>query len=307
MIDLELVDTKSLLDDLDIEYKTSGKNIGSDCVGIVCPFCGDQSNHCGISIKKNLFNCWACQAKGNIVKLIKEIKGISFHQSEVIISGYLQESSLALFRKTNLTSANSNGRKRLTVTYPTPLLEVMPEPHRRYLLSRNFDPDLLTKKYQLKFTYNTGDYRFRIIAPIFVDGKAVSWIAADVVRKGEAPPYLKCPLEMSIISANDCLYNIDSVGSVAILTEGITDVWRCGDGFVASMTKSITPEQILALVQKGVKKVFVFYDADATSQALVAANKLRGIFSVDILSISEGDPADLSKQEIIELRKEIFR
>lgn len=306
MIDLELIDTKVLLDGLDIEYKTSGKNIGSGCVGIVCPFCGDQSNHCGIFIRKNLFKCWVCGEKGSIVKLIREIKGISFRQSEIIISGYLQESSLALFKDSTPASANSVRCNRQSIIYPSPIQESIPDPHRRYLLSRNFDPDLLTKKYGLKFTYNTGVYRFRIIAPIFVGGKAVSWIAADVVRKGSSPPYLKCPLEMSILSANDCLYNIDSVDSVAILVEGITDVWRIGDGCVASMTKSINSSQIQQLLNRGVQKVVVMFDSDALDMAKVAAGKLQGFFSVDIIELSEGDPADLSFSEVMDLRAEIF-
>jgi len=304
-MDLELVDTKSLLSDLDIEYKTSGKNIGSGCIGIVCPFCGDQSNHCGIFIKKNLFKCWVCGQKGSIVHLIKEIKGISFRKSVNIIRDYVQDSSLYRLNEKDLTEANSVRSNRQSVAYPSPILDSIPEPHRQYLLSRNFDPDLLIKKYGLKFTYNTGDYRFRIIAPISVGGKAVSWIAADVIRKGGIP-YLKCPLEMSIISVNNCLYNIDSVGSVAILVEGITDVWRMGDGCVASMTKSINSAQIQQLSDHGVKKVIIMFDADAIDGAKIAAGKLRGLFSVDVIELSEGDPADLLASDVMDLRAEIF-
>jgi DNA primase len=306
-LDLELVDTKSLLDDLDIEYKTSGKNIGSGCVGIVCPFCGDQSNHCGIFIKRNLFKCWVCQEKGSIIRLIKEIKGISYTKAENIVKGYLQESSLALFKDSTPASANSVRSNRAVLAYPVPLLETIPEPHRQYLLSRNFDPDLLTKKYRLRFTYNTGEHRFRIIAPIIVNGKAVSWIAADVIRKGDTPPYIKCPREMSILSANDCLYNIDSVGSVAILVEGITDVWRIGDGCVASMTKAINPQQVRQLSEHGVKKVVVMYDSDAFDMAQKTARKLQGNFSVDVAQLTEGDPADLSINDVIDLRAEVFK
>lgn len=306
MIDTELVDTKALLDGLDIEYTEGGKNTTKGWINVSCPFCGDSSNHCGINLKSNMFSCWVCQAKGDIVKLVKEIKGISFRKSENIIKDYLQDSTFAALKDDRLTEANSVRRSRLSVTYPSPIQESIPEPHRQYLLSRNFDPDLLTKKYGLKFTYNTGNYRFRIIAPIFVGGQAVSWIAADVIRKGSVPPYLKCPLEMSVVSANDCLYNIDTVGSVAVVTEGITDVWRIGDGCVASMTKSINSSQIQQLSDRGVKKVVVMFDADAIDRAKIMAGKLRGLFSVEVAELSEGDPADLSINDVIDLRAEIF-
>ena len=302
MDNLDLIDTKALLNGLDIEYTESGKNVTSGWINITCPFCHDSSNHCGINLKSNLFHCWVCQSKGSIVRLIKEIKDISFHKSETIIRDYLMESSLALFGEINTDSANSVRSNRETLVYPTPFQETIPEPHRQYLLSRNFDPDLLTKKYGLKFTYNTGAYRFKIIAPIFIDGKAVSWIAADVIRKRSLAPYIKCPLEMSIVSANSCLYNIDSAKTTAILVEGITDVWRCGDGVVASMTKSITPEQILLLEQKGIKKVFVMYDSDAVNSAKKTANKLSGLFETEVIELSEGDPADLSSEEVSEIR-----
>lgn len=307
MIDLEFIDTKAALDDLGVEYKESGRNVSSGWLGLQCPFCSDHSTHLGLNLKSNMFSCWACGEHGSIVKLIKEIKEISFHKSELLLKPFERESVLDLPQDKNTTSAILGGRSGGVLKYPSPLLETMPEPHRQYLLSRHFDPDLIAKKYQLKFTYNTGDYRFRIIAPIFRSEKAVSWIAGDVIRKGSSPPYLKCPLEWSPVPANNCLYNLDSVKDVAVLTEGMTDVWRIGDGAVASMTKSINSEQVMELVKKGVKKVFVMYDADAIDRSRIAANKLRGFFSVDVLELDEGDPADLSLQEVISLRADIFR
>ena len=307
MIDLESVDIKALFDSLDIEYKSSGKNVSHGWVNINCPIpgCGDSSFHCGINLRTSLFSCWICQEKGSIVKLIREIKDISFGEANKIVKGFERDSSLDPFSEKDPESANSGVRNSSILVYPDPLLTVVPEPHRQYLISRQFDPDLLAKKYDLKFTYNTGNFRFRIIAPIFWKGKAVSWIAADVVRK-DAPPYIKCPVEMSIKSANDCLYNIDSVNSVAILTEGVTDVWRMGDGTVASMTKAISASQIRQLLEKKVKKVFVMYDADAIDRAKKVAAKLSGFFETEILELSEGDPADLSLSEVIDLRAEIF-
>lgn len=306
MVELELIDTKALLNDLEVEYTEHGKNVTRGWINIACPFCGDHSNHCGINLRSGMFNCWICNEKGSIVKLVKEIKETSFLKAETIVNAYLQESSLDAIRQNNTVSANSVSRERLSLLYPTSIQENMPEPHRNYLLSRNFDPELLVKKYSLKFTYNTGDYRFKIIAPVFFRGQEVSWIAMDIVRDGSIPPYIKCPSGMTVLPANDCLYNIDSVKSKAILVEGITDVWRIGDGCIASMTKSLNSRQIDQLTEYGVKKVFVMYDSDAIKNAKLAANKLSGFFSVEVVELSEGDPADLTPSEAKDLKESLL-
>jgi len=305
MIDFELIDTKPLLESLDIEFSDRGKNVTKGWVNITCPFCGDHSNHCGINLNSNMFHCWACQEKGNVIHLIHTIREISYRKTEQIAAGFLRDVSEIWRENENVLRTESDRQSRTSIVYPKPLLDSIPDPHRQYLLSRSFDPDLLTKKYHLKFTYNTGDYRFRIVAPIFSRGRAVSWIATDVIRDGGIP-YIKCPLEMSILSANDCLYNIDSVGKTAILVEGITDVWRLGNGAVASMTKSINAQQILQLLDHGVEKVFVMYDSDANDRSKIAAGRLASSFEVSRLELDSGDPADLSINEVNDLRAEIF-
>ena len=69
-MDLSQVDTKALLDDLGIDYKLSGKNVTSGWIEVNCPFCGDPSYHLGIS-PTNLFHCWRCGEKGNLIKYFK--------------------------------------------------------------------------------------------------------------------------------------------------------------------------------------------------------------------------------------------
>ena len=52
-----------------------------------------------------------------------------------------------------------------------------------------------------------------------------------------------------------CLYNIDNVkkGRVVIV-EGVTDVWRIGNGAIALGTNKINDFQILQLIKKDIKK-----------------------------------------------------
>lgn len=302
-IDLDLIDTRSLFDDLNIEYKDSGKNISNGWLGIDCPYCGDSSNHLGLNLSNNLFSCWRCSERGTVVKLVKEIKQISYHQANLLMIQYQRDGIFTQVEEQNPTHTNVGGQGRNVLVWPNPILDSAPELHRRYLQSRNFDPDFLTKKYGLRFTPNTGPYRFRIIAPMNLSGKAVSWIAADIIRNKERIPYLKCPVEMSIVNANSCLYNIDSVKDVAVICEGITDCWRIGDGSVATLTKNVTSEQTLLLTQRGVRKVLIMFDSDALEQAHNVARRLSGLFKTEVIELSEGDPADFNLGEVSEVRK----
>ena len=182
-------------------------------------------------------------------------------------------------------------------------------PHRNYLAGRGFDPDFLIKQYKLKAVYNTGDqkYRFRIIAPVFTNGRMVSFIAAAIVRKEGVVPYLNCTPEEAVDPINHCLYNYDSVGDTAVIVEGITDVWRMGVGFIATFRKGMTSEQILLLRKKKPKRVFIMYDPDAIKQSEKLRDHLISIFPyVEILELTNGDPGSQSVQETMEIRKEIF-
>lgn len=307
MIDLESINVRSLFDELEIDYTDRGKNVTSGWINISCPFCGDVSNHCGINLKSNLFSCWICSEKGSIIKIVKEIKKISYRKAESLAAKHIEDNIIYQYDEKSASGGILGDQEDKILIYPSGIVPEMPEAHRKYLISRNFQPYKLAKKYKLKFTLNTGNLRFRIIAPIFDNYIAVSWIAADVIRENsKVPRYWKCQTEQSIKSANDCLYNIDSVKNSAIIVEGITDVWRIGDGCVATMTKSINYEQINQLIEHNVTSVFVMFDSDAFDKAKESAEKLSAFFKTEIIHLSDGDPADLSKEEVLDLREKIF-
>ena len=282
---------KDFLIEKEIDFKTSGKNVSKGWINLaVCPFCNNSNYHCGINLSSLAFHCWVCHEKGYIHKLLKEIDGL---------------------KNINIEFENEEQPEVKTsdiVKWPEFMQDEMPESHRKYLLSRGFDPDFLIKKYKLKSVYNIGDYKFRIIVPVIVNKIAISWVAASVLRHFErVVPYLDCPPEKAIVIPKHSLYNYDSINDWAVIVEGITDVWNCGDGFIASFTKGMTSEQIELLLKKNPKKIFVMFDSDAIQQAQELANNLSGLFShVEVIELPEGDPADLTKEEINQIKKEIL-
>ena len=286
-----MINIKDFLTENEISFKTSGKNVSKGWINLeVCPFCNDSSYHCGINLSSLAFHCWVCHEKGHIHKLLKEIGLKNIQNIE------FENEQQPIIKTSDM------------VKWPEFMQDEMPVPHRKYLSSRGFDPDFLIKKYKLKSVYNIGDYKFRIIVPVIVNKITVSWVAANVLRQFKhIIPYLDCPPEKAIVQPKHALYNYDSINDWVIIVEGITDVWNCGDGFVASFTKAMTSEQIELLLKKNPKKVFIMFDSDANIQAQQLANNLSGLFSyVEVLQLPKGDPADLTKEEINQIKKEIL-
>ncbi|MFA5208527.1 MAG: hypothetical protein WC428_07845 [Candidatus Paceibacterota bacterium] len=304
-------DIKALLDEYSIAYKDRGKNVSTGWLNLeVCPFCGDSSYHCGINIASGGFHCWVCNQKGFVLDLLKEIKIFKGLNIGRISKDFSEGYNFAQAQDKLLDLAPYSQKKGGFLKEPNGLLNYLPPPHKTYLSSRGFDPDFLFHKYQLKAVYNTGDekFRFRIITPIFIDGKMVSYVAMSTVRKEGIVKYLNCPKENSIVSAKDCLYNYDTIKDVAVVVEGVADVWRMGDGFVATLGKGMNSERILMLKAKNPKKVCVLYDSDATKDAYKLATSLSGIFDkINVIELDKGDPADLSPEEAIEVRNFIWK
>src|SRR6056297_1575102 len=71
-LDLEFVDIQEVLDDLQIEYSTRGKNVSRGWIGTQCPFpgCDDRSNHCGICLTSPVVSCFACGKSGNYLSYL---------------------------------------------------------------------------------------------------------------------------------------------------------------------------------------------------------------------------------------------
>jgi len=293
-------DVKSLFNQYDIDYRESGDNVSRGWANLrTCPFCRDDAYHCGVNLSSLGFHCWVCSEHGGIYKLLQKMEIFQ----DLNINKVLDD-----FKKDSFSTQNSipqSVKKRLLCEWPEGTLNELPLPHRNYLQFRNFDPDFLVKKYKLKAVYNIGDprFRFRIIAPVFLNGKMVSFVGASVIREKTVVKYLNCPTEESVISIRDCLYNYDTIKDIAVIVEGITDVWRMGDGFVATLGKGMNSERISLLLKKKPDKVIIMYDADANKEARKIANNLCGLFPlVEVFELDEGDPADLSFSKAQEIR-----
>jgi hypothetical protein len=294
-------DIKSYLDSRQIEYKTSGKNVTKGWIEINCilPGCSDPSQHLGINLKTLAFKCWLCGEKGHALKLVQIIEKCSFQKAKKLIKDF----PLDIFEEEEKEPGRVIDPSEIL---PREIQNEWPEIHLDYLKSRGFDPEYLIKTYKIKPVYLIGKYRFRIIIPIFINHRLVSFTAMDILRQDDRPKYMDCPVNESITPVKHCLYNIDSVKDKALIFEGVTGVWRFGSGSVASFTSNLTEQQILLLAKKRIKKVFILFDPDAEDKGLKMAHQLSCIIpSVEQIKFSEGDPKDMAKDIILKLKKEI--
>lgn len=297
-MDLSLFDIRSYFEDKGIDFRTSGKNVTSGWLELVCPFCADPSYHLGIS-DSNIYHCWRCGSKGSIIKLIMELENISYSKAIKELSTYYLS---------DLTELKIDIQKRYNHNIlPKEATKEFSSIHSDYLLLRRFNPNIFIKKYDLYACYMLGKYKYRIICPVIEDERIVNFTAMAV--SGQSPKYLHCPNEEAIIPMKECLYNIDSVDKTIIIVEGVTDVWRLGDGTVATMGIEFTSEQINVLAKREINRCFVVFDAEDLAQK--KAEKLATVLSsfikeVDIIFLRKGDPCDLTDGQVEEIRKIVF-
>jgi DNA primase len=276
-------DIISYLQSRNIPFSYSGKNVSSDWIGINCIFCIDKSNHLGINLHSKAFSCFRCAEKGNAVKLVQEIDGVSFPKACEIIKEF-----------GNGVYVSKEKTYQSKVKFPIGTTKKFTESHLSFLRSRRYDPDTVIKKYDLYATGPIGDFKNRI----------VSFVGRDITGRADKP-YINSSDQFSIKDVKSCLYNFDSViQNKVVIVEGVFDAWRIGDGAVATFGTKYTREQLLLL--KGIKQAFILYDNDAISVAHKLAYDLSSIVpKIEVLELSEGDPDDLSEQDIRCLRKDI--
>jgi DNA primase len=190
------------------------------------------------------------------------------------------------------------------VLFPTGTSKVFPQSHINFLTNRRYDYEKVISDYDLYCTGPVGDYKHRIIIPVFLKNRLVSFVGRDVTGLSDVK-YKNSSEDYSIKDVKQCLYNMDSiVRDRAIIVEGILDAWRIGDGAIATFGTKYTREQLRLL--KGLKQAFIFYDSDAVSIAHKLAYDLSSIVpQIEVLELSEGDPDNLSDDDVKALRKDL--
>lgn len=288
---------RKFYEDYNIEYY-EGEHSHAHCrpgwINTSCIRCtGNPGLHLGFSENSGQFVCWRC----GFIPLIQGIKlftGKPWHECKRIIEQYGGV-------KKYMRHVKEPKEKDIDVIFPKGTLKEFPETHKKYLEKRNFDPDELIDTWDLSATGMLGNYKFRIIAPIYYRNILMSYQGRDITDRAFAK-YMACDTELEKRHHKHCLYGMDMVSSETVLVvEGITDVWRLGPGAIATFGIKYTEAQVL-LLYHNFKRIFVMFDW-MDSQAIKQAKKLvmqlntLGKESYFIQLDKQCDPGDLSPDD----------
>lgn len=267
-----------------------------------CPFCGHVGYKGAFSITKETYNCWACR-KTSAQEAVAALLLCSEMEAKEIIWGYRGPVDQRLY------TAEEKRKNASAVKLPgdTELLKV----HRRYLENRNFDPDELIRDWGIMGTGPCPDppyqtWKFRLVFPIALNGKIVSFQARDVTGKSDIR-YMGATIEQSVYHYKNLLYGQEYCTSEIIgLTEGIFDLYRLGKGFACTFGTSMTSSQ-LHLIAKYHKKAMFLFDPDDTNAIKKAKAYCLSLKSMGIKAVSVtwdgGDPGSMSPAEARYMRK----
>lgn len=293
-----MFDAKRFLQDYNLEWSDSGPNTRTGWVQTRCPFCDDRGHHLGFNVIKGYCHCWRCDWKP-LTQVISTLLGID-DMADVY----------------NIVEAFGNVVSGRTEK-PKPLDAQMLYFHcnrnviglgnqaRKYLISRRFNPDFIIGEWKVKQTLNVGkDYKYRIMIPIYLDGRLVSFTSRDYTDK-QTLRYKSARSNWEIVPHKETLYGIDKAQDRCIVVEGVTDAWRIGPGAVATFGIQWSEQQAYLISQR-FKRVAILYDSEvqAQKQAEKLGEYLEGLgVESFILGGLDGDPADMNNDQVEELRK----
>lgn len=279
-------------------------------VNIQCPMCrsaitgsNPEKKYLGFNVEGGYFHCWRCGGH-SIQDVVMLLERVEFHRACQIVSEYetVATQYLPPSRQEKYSQIPEGGKMQ----WPSGTLPLQ-DYHKQYLKGRGFDADYLEWKYGLMGTVPAGPYAARVMVPIYLNGVWVSYQGRDITGKSPMK-YKACRKDLELYPHDKMLYNIDNARATAIIMEGVFDVWRFGDGAVATFGTTIDAAQVNMAV-KAFRRVFVVFDAELKAQAkakwLVAQLAAAGLETANVV-LSEGDPGGMSQDDIERMREELL-
>jgi len=295
-----MLNLESFCRDHRIDYITEGHHhTHQGWAQIHCVFCssGTDGWHLGFSLEGGNFSCWRCGSHSNwdvIGAIINTRNGAKI--AEVLDkydTGRRAQRAKAITRKKKIKTPPGTGP--------------IGRAHRKYLETRNFDPDQLVEEWGIQGTkYLSGAWNWRIILPIHnKTGEVVSYTGRTI--KHDTKPKYKMSDNVDMVEdPKGLLYGIDKIpGDSIIVVEGPADVWGIGFGAVALLGIDWTTEQANQI--RKYKNRYIIFDPEELAQKRAwELAKWLSYFPgnteiIDDLSCDPGDLDGEEKKEILSL------
>jgi hypothetical protein len=316
------------LNEYNIEYIEYGPNVGRENINISCPLCGnDPSFHMGINTKTGVFGCWRNMSHHGadlgwmLSKIIHKRPDLINQKLGLRISLEQDDlkNALKILSKDSIDDLIENLKppKEKKLEMPENFIPLYKEsryvkPAISYLEKRGFsDVFNMAKYYNLHYAYY-GDWNYRIIFPVYINGSLVTWVGRSIHPKSVLR-YMDLEEKNSLVYCKGCLYDYDNLlkgGETLYITEGVIDALKinlCRKGIRSTclFTKRITESQIELLFNlvngKLFKNYVILFDDDATNDALNLSDILRPYLKPNVgMLYNYSDPGEIPQLSVYE-------
>ena len=266
-------------------------------VNVACPYCsGNIGFHLGLNAAKGYASCYRCGGHW-LPKVVATLLKTTPTQAKHLLTPYLTGEQIHEFKEKHYAEK---------IIFP-PDTGPINAKQRAYLSNRHFDPDKLEQEWDVLGVGRVGPYKGRILIPIYLHNDLVSYQTRDITDK-HSSKYMACPEDEEVYCHKYTLYGIDNCNSkIAMVTEGIFDVWRMGIGTVGTSGINYSPQQVLMLAQQ-FDRIFIFYDNEEQAQQKadeMAADLYKFGKECEIITNPNGDPGDLTDDDAKNLMREV--
>lgn len=295
---------EKLFRDYNVPYSL---RINRGWVNCNCPYCDTKSTsfNLGFNPAGNYYHCWKSKHNYPIRQVLSTLLNVSESSIDNILIDYQGVGETLSEKKTS------------NIKYLELPTNTFTKIERKYLKSRDFDPKYLYKKYHIVGGGIDGDWKFRIIIPVYYQGRLLSWTGRSILSKEklkqlDIPRYKNLSIEKSVKNIKELFFNIDNCKSdTVVLTEGAFDVLRFDGNAICSMGTELTESQINLLASR-FRKIFILFDnePEAQEKARKFGLQLSSIgIDVEIVNAYEdfgkNDMGECSREEIDIIKKEL--
>lgn len=245
----------------------------NEVIGL-CPFHEETAGSFHASLTKNVFHCFGCQSKGNILDFVASMEGVEVRQAAFMIQEWFQVSSgdrsKSAIRPPEIQAGVSGTQDEASGENPPLNFRLQNlNPNHPYLAERSLEPETI-EYFGLGYC-SRGLMRGRVVIPIHNErGELVAYSGRYPGEPREGRPKYLLP---SGFRKSHVVFNLNRAGGSAkenglVVVEGFFDVfrvWQAGFHQVVAIMGSSLSERQGDLVAASVGpqgKVTLFLDQD---------------------------------------------
>jgi DNA primase len=287
-----VVSMQMLLDRYKINWlRKSGKDLRGRC-----PIHkGDGQGAFNVNITKNAFNCFSCQARGNVLDFVAAMEQCSVRDAGLKLKEWYSISSeppLATTKTKPAAGSGGAGEKAAAENKPLTFQLKGVDPNHPYLAERGISRET-ADTFGIGFFGGKGSMNGRVVIPIHNQrGQLVAYAGRAI--EGSEPRY-KLPVGFHKSAE---LFNLHRVtAQEVILVEGFFDcmkVWQSSNPFVVALMGNNMSQQQEKIITARFKRVTILLDGDDAGRKAAEgiASRLIHKLHVRIIDLPDGKQPD---------------